>query len=178
MQRSTAAIWVYVTANLVLNIVAGLFIGSRKSPSTTQESQYELFSTFACLISTVPSAQQLQTQFIASRTVNGIRERPSKMYSWITFRLLVGSSLSCLETCSAVPCFSSVGTGPWDSQQTEPDVRSSFTRLLPFCYKYDHWTGGCSYCTDVGYRRSAVHIYVLARLAPATPFYSPTCGFG
>ena len=97
MQRSAAAIWrnpVYVTAKLILNIVAGLFIGFTfwKSPSSMQGSQNKLFSIFSCLILTVPSAQQLQIPFIASRTIYEIRERPSKMYSWtawVTSQILV-----------------------------------------------------------------------------------------
>ena len=97
VRRSAAAIWrdpVYVTAKLFLNIVAGLFIGFTfwKSPSTIQGSQNKLFSIFSCLILTVPSAQQLQIPFIASRTIYEIRERPSKMYSWtawVTSQILV-----------------------------------------------------------------------------------------
>ena len=97
MQRSAAAIWrdpVYVRAKLILNIVAGLFIGFTfwKSPSTLQGSQNKLFSIFSCLILTVPGAQQLQIPFIASRTIYEIRERPSKMYSWtawVTAQILV-----------------------------------------------------------------------------------------
>ena len=96
-QRSAAAIWrdpVYVTAKLVLNIVAGLFIGFTfwKSPTTLQGAQNKLFSIFVCLILTVPGAQQLQIPFIANRTIYEIRERPSKMYSWtawVTSQILV-----------------------------------------------------------------------------------------
>jgi len=63
-----------------------------KSPNTKQGIQDKLFSTFMVLIPTVPSAQQLQIPFIASRTIYEIRERPSKMYSWsawVTARILV-----------------------------------------------------------------------------------------
>ena len=96
-QRSAAAIWrdpTYVTAKLVLNIAAGLFIGFTfwKSPSTMQGIQNKLFSIFVTLILSVPGAQQLQIPFIASRMVYEIRERPSKMYSWsawVTAQLLV-----------------------------------------------------------------------------------------
>ena len=96
-QRSAAAIWrdpTYVTAKLVLNVAAGLFIGFTfwKSPSTMQGIQNKLFSIFVTLILSVPGAQQLQIPFIASRTVYEIRERPSKMYSWsawVTAQLLV-----------------------------------------------------------------------------------------
>lgn len=96
-QRSAAAIWrdpTYVTAKLVLNIAAGLFIGFTfwKSPSTMQGIQNKLFSIFVTLILSVPGAQQLQIPFIASRTIYEIRERPSKMYSWsawVTAQLLV-----------------------------------------------------------------------------------------
>ena len=96
-QRSAAAIWrnpVYVKAKLVLNIVAGLFIGFTfwKSPNTMQGLQNKLFSIFICLVLTVPRAQQLQIPFITSRTIYETRERPSKMYSWtawVTSQILV-----------------------------------------------------------------------------------------
>ena len=96
-KRSAAAIWrdpTYVTAKLVLNICAGLFIGFTfwKSPSTLQGIQNKLFSIFVVLILSVPGAQQLQIPFIASRTIYEIRERPSKMFSWsawVTAQLLV-----------------------------------------------------------------------------------------
>jgi len=96
-QRSAAAIWrnpIYVTAKLVMNIAAGLFIGFTfwKSPSTMQGIQNKLFSTFVLLLLSVPIAQQLQIPFIASRTIYEIRERPSKMYSWsawVTAQILV-----------------------------------------------------------------------------------------
>ena len=96
-QRSAAAIWrdpTYVTAKLMMNIAAGLFIGFTfwKSPSTMQGTQNKLFSIFVILILSVPGAQQLQIPFIASRSVYEIRERPSKMYSWsawVTAQILV-----------------------------------------------------------------------------------------
>ena len=96
-QRSAAAIWrdpTYVTAKLMMNIVAGLFIGFTfwKSPSTLQGTQNKLFSIFVALILSVPGAQQLQIPFITSRTIYEIRERPSKMYSWsawVTAQILV-----------------------------------------------------------------------------------------
>jgi len=96
-QRSAAAIWrdpTYVTAKLMMNIAAGLFIGFTfwKSPSTLQGIQNKLFSIFVILILSIPGAQQLQIPFIASRTVYESRERPSKMYSWsawVTAQILV-----------------------------------------------------------------------------------------
>jgi len=95
--RSAAAIWrdpTYVTAKLMMNIAAGLFIGFTfwKSPSTMQGIQNKLFSIFVVLILSIPGAQQLQIPFIASRSVYEIRERPSKMYSWsawVTAQILV-----------------------------------------------------------------------------------------
>ena len=97
VRRSAAAVWrdpTYVTAKLVLNIAAGLFIGFTfwKSPSTVQGVQNKLFSIFVVLILTVPGAQQLQIPFIANRMIYEIRERPSKMYSWsawVTAQILV-----------------------------------------------------------------------------------------
>ena len=96
-RRSAASIWrdpTYVTAKLVLNIAAGLFIGFTfwKSPSTMQGINNKLFSVFVVLILSVPSTQQLQIPFIANRTIYEIRERPSKMYSWsawVTAQILV-----------------------------------------------------------------------------------------
>ena len=96
-KRSAAAIWrdpTYVTAKLVMNIAAGLFIGFTfwKSPTTLQGIQNKLFSVFVALILSIPGAQQLQIPFIASRSIYEIRERPSKMYSWsawVTAQLLV-----------------------------------------------------------------------------------------
>ena len=96
-QRSATAIWrnpTYVTAKLMMNIAAGLFIGFTfwKSPSTMQGIQNKLFSTFIILILPVPRAQQLRVPFIASRTVYEIRERPGGMYSWsawVTDQILV-----------------------------------------------------------------------------------------
>ena len=96
-RRSAAAIWrnpTYVTAKLLLNVAAGLFIGFTfwKSPSTEQGTRSKLFSIFMVLILTVPGAQQLQISFIANRTIYEVRERPSKMYSWtawVTAQILV-----------------------------------------------------------------------------------------
>jgi ATP-binding cassette subfamily G (WHITE) protein 2 (SNQ2) len=96
-RRSAAAVWrdpTYVTAKLVLNIAAGLFIGFTfwKTPSTLQGIQNKLFSIFVTLILSVPGAQQLQIPFIANRAIYEIRERPSKMYSWsawVTAQILV-----------------------------------------------------------------------------------------
>jgi len=96
-QRSATATWrdpTYVTAKLVLNIAAGLFIGFTfwKTPSTIQGAQNKLFSVFVILNLSLPSAQQLQIPFIASRMIYEIRERPSKMYSWsawVTAQILV-----------------------------------------------------------------------------------------
>jgi ATP-binding cassette subfamily G (WHITE) protein 2 (SNQ2) len=97
VQRSAAAIWrdpTYVTAKLVMNVAAGLFIGFTfwKSPSTLQGVQNKLFAIFVTLILSVPGAQQLQLPFIANRMIYEIRERPSKMYSWsawVTAQILV-----------------------------------------------------------------------------------------
>ena len=96
-KRSAAAIWrdpTYVTAKLLLNICAGLFVGFTfwKSPSSLQGVQNKLFSIFVILILSVPGAQQLQIPFTASRGIYEIRERPSKMYSWsawVTAQILV-----------------------------------------------------------------------------------------
>jgi len=96
-KRGAAAIWrnpTYVRAKMVLNIVAGLFIGFTfwKSPNTMQGTQNKLFSIFTVLILSFSGAQQLQIPFIESRTIYEVRERPSKMYSWsawVTAQILV-----------------------------------------------------------------------------------------
>ena len=95
--RSATSMWrnpLYANSKLILNVVAGLFIGFTfwKSPNTMQGIQNKLFSIFICLVLTVPRAQQLQIPFIASRTIYEIRERPSKMYSWtawVTSQILI-----------------------------------------------------------------------------------------
>ena len=138
-RRSAAAIWrdpTYVTAKLILNIAAGLFIGFTfwKSPSTVQGVQNKLFSIFVILILTVPGAQQLQIPFIANRTIYEIRERPSKMYSWsswVTAQILVELPWNMVP---GIPLFFS-----WYWTVGYPTERAGFTFfifavLIPFYY--------------------------------------------
>ncbi|KIY47285.1 pleiotropic drug resistance ABC transporter [Fistulina hepatica ATCC 64428] len=74
----------YLMAKLVLNIVAGLFIGFTffKAKDSQQGTQNKLFAMFMSTIISVPLAQQLQSIFLDMRSVYEIRERPSRMYSW------------------------------------------------------------------------------------------------
>jgi ATP-binding cassette subfamily G (WHITE) protein 2 (SNQ2) len=74
----------YMMAKIMLNIVAGLFIGFTfyKPPDTQQGTQNKLFAIFMSLVLTVPLSNQLQVTFIKMRDVYEIRERPSRMYSW------------------------------------------------------------------------------------------------
>ncbi|KAF5330227.1 hypothetical protein D9611_010600 [Ephemerocybe angulata] len=84
----------YLMAKLVLNTLAGLFIGFTffKAKDTQQGTQNKLFAIFMCTILTVPLASQLMVPFINIRNVYEIRERPSRMYSWtalVTAQILV-----------------------------------------------------------------------------------------
>ncbi|TFK22472.1 hypothetical protein FA15DRAFT_757994 [Coprinopsis marcescibilis] len=74
----------YLMAKLVLNVVAGLFIGFTfyRSRDTQAGTQNKLFAIFMATILSVPLASQLQVPFINLRTIYEIRERPSRMYSW------------------------------------------------------------------------------------------------
>ncbi|KIJ13672.1 hypothetical protein PAXINDRAFT_170181 [Paxillus involutus ATCC 200175] len=73
----------YIFAKLILNVTAGLLVGLTffHSENTLLGTQNKLFSIFIATVLAVPLAQQLQSMFIAIRTVYEVRERPSKMYS-------------------------------------------------------------------------------------------------
>ncbi|TDL15090.1 pleiotropic drug resistance ABC transporter [Rickenella mellea] len=96
-QRAFSCYWrdpTYLFAKLILNVVAGLFIGFTffKSKDTIQGTQNKLFAIFMSTIMAVPLSNQLQAVFIDYRDIYEIRERSSRMYSWsalITAQLLV-----------------------------------------------------------------------------------------
>ncbi|KAF5330166.1 hypothetical protein D9611_010635 [Ephemerocybe angulata] len=70
----------YLLAKLVLNALAGLFIGFTfyKAKDTQQGTQNKLFAIFMCTVLTVPLASQLMVPFVNTRNVYEIRERPSR----------------------------------------------------------------------------------------------------
>ncbi|GAA5921798.1 hypothetical protein JCM3775_001825 [Rhodotorula graminis] len=77
----------YVTAKLMLNIIAGLFIGFSfwKSSLDQAGTQNFLFAVFMAVVIAAPLSQQLQPKFIGLRSLYNARERPSRMYSWPVF---------------------------------------------------------------------------------------------
>ncbi|TNY24740.1 putative SNQ2-ABC transporter [Rhodotorula diobovata] len=77
----------YVGAKLMLNIVAGLFIGFSfwMSPLDQAGTQDFLFAVFMAVVLSAPLSQQLQPKFIGLRQLYNARERPSRMYSWPVF---------------------------------------------------------------------------------------------
>ncbi|BGP40430.1 ATP-binding cassette transporter snq2 [Rhodotorula kratochvilovae] len=77
----------YVMAKLMLNIVAGLFIGFSfwKSPHDQTGTQNFLFAVFMAVVLSAPLSQQLQPKFLGLRQLYEARERPSRMYSWPIF---------------------------------------------------------------------------------------------
>ncbi|KIJ14869.1 hypothetical protein PAXINDRAFT_169539 [Paxillus involutus ATCC 200175] len=84
----------YILAKLILSVAGGLLVGLTffHSQNTLLGTQNKLFSVFMATILAVPLAQQLQSMFIAIRTVYEVRERPSRMYSMtalLTSQLLI-----------------------------------------------------------------------------------------
>lgn len=77
----------YIFAKLALNIVAGLFVGFTfyKSGQGVQAQQNKLFSVFMATVLSSTLMNQLQPQFIIARNLFEVREKPSKMYSWLAF---------------------------------------------------------------------------------------------
>ncbi|PWN90960.1 hypothetical protein FA10DRAFT_267384 [Acaromyces ingoldii] len=77
---------VYLSAKLLLNLVAGLFIGSsfwgQGRLYSVASLQNKLFSIFMALVLSTSLSQQLQPVFISFRGLYEARERPSKAYSW------------------------------------------------------------------------------------------------
>ncbi|KAJ7762052.1 pleiotropic drug resistance ABC transporter [Mycena maculata] len=74
----------YLLAKLVLNIVAGLFIGFTffKAKTTQQGTQNQLFAIYMSTILSAPLSNQLQVPFLEMRNIYQIREGPTKFYSW------------------------------------------------------------------------------------------------
>lgn len=87
---------VYLSAKLMLNLIAGLFIASSFWGQGSKESlaslQNVLFAIFLAFVTSVSLAQQLQPVFLLFRNQFEAREKPSKAYSWpvmVTAALLV-----------------------------------------------------------------------------------------
>ncbi len=79
---------------LMLNIVAGLFIGFSfwMAPNSVAGLQNKLFAVFMAVVIAAPLSQQLQPKFIGLRQLWTAREQPSRMYSWpvlVTANILV-----------------------------------------------------------------------------------------
>ncbi|KAJ7126742.1 ABC-2 type transporter-domain-containing protein [Mycena epipterygia] len=74
----------YLVAKLVLNIVAGIFIGFTfyKSKPSQQGTQNQLFAIYLSTILAAPLVNQLQVPFLEMRSIYEIREGPTKFYSW------------------------------------------------------------------------------------------------
>lgn len=77
----------YIFAKLALNVVAGLFVGFTfyKSGQGVQAQQNKLFSIFMATVISSTLMNQLQPQFVQVRNLFEVREKPSKMYSWVAF---------------------------------------------------------------------------------------------
>lgn len=140
----------YIMAKIMLNIVAGLFIGFSfyKSPDNVAGLQNKLFAVFMAVVLAAPLSQQLQPKFIGLRVLYQARERPAAMYSWpvlvlssivveIPFNLFACvSSRSRRElTCAGVRSFTAAGTSPSASRTRRAARR---TRTSCTC---------CSSCT-------------------------------
>ena len=98
VRRAFASYWrnpTYVIAKLFLNAFGGLFIGSsfwgQGAKTSTASLQNKLFATFMSLVLSTSLSQQLQPEFIDQRSLFEVRERPSKMYSWVVF--LIGQAI-------------------------------------------------------------------------------------
>ncbi|GAA5975740.1 hypothetical protein JCM11641_005856 [Rhodosporidiobolus odoratus] len=78
---------IYIVSKLMLNIVAGNFIGSSfyQAPTAQSGLQDRLFGVFMAVVLSAPLSQQLQPKFLGLRQLYNARERPSRMYSWPVF---------------------------------------------------------------------------------------------
>ncbi|KAJ7018816.1 pleiotropic drug resistance ABC transporter [Mycena alexandri] len=74
----------YLVAKLLLNVVAGLFIGFTfyKAKTSQQGTQNQLFAIYMSTILAAPLSNQLQVPFLEMRRIYEIREGPTKFYSW------------------------------------------------------------------------------------------------
>jgi ATP-binding cassette subfamily G (WHITE) protein 2 (SNQ2) len=76
----------YVISKVMLNLIAGLFIGSsfwgQGTNPTITSLENKVFAIFMSLVVSSPLAQQLQPVFFKFRSLYEAREKPSKMYSW------------------------------------------------------------------------------------------------
>ncbi|EPY49857.1 hypothetical protein SPOG_03329 [Schizosaccharomyces cryophilus OY26] len=74
-------------SKMFLNIFAGLFIGFTfyNQGLGSQNMQNKLFAVFMATVLAVPLINGLQPKFIDLRNVFEVREKPSNIYSWISF---------------------------------------------------------------------------------------------
>ncbi|EPY49858.1 hypothetical protein SPOG_03330 [Schizosaccharomyces cryophilus OY26] len=74
-------------SKMLLNIFAGLFIGFTfyNQGLGYQNMQNKLFAVFMATVLAVPLINGLQPRFIDLRNVFEVREKPSNIYSWISF---------------------------------------------------------------------------------------------
>jgi len=77
----------YLIAKLVLNIVAGLFVGFTffKAGNTLQDTQNKIFAVFISIFLAAPLSNQVISAFHDNRSAFEMRERPSRMYSVSAF---------------------------------------------------------------------------------------------
>ncbi|KAF7439739.1 hypothetical protein PC9H_000075 [Pleurotus ostreatus] len=76
----------YLMSKLTLNIIGGLFIGFTffNAGDSQQDTQNKVFSIFMATVLSSPLAGQMHVPYINSRDIFEIRERSSRMYSWVT----------------------------------------------------------------------------------------------
>ncbi|KUJ23287.1 uncharacterized protein LY89DRAFT_777066 [Mollisia scopiformis] len=78
---------VYIRGKIILNIVAGLFLGFTfyQQNNSAQGLQNKMFATFASVILSAPLMNQLQPRFFKVRALFVSREEPARMYHWSIF---------------------------------------------------------------------------------------------
>jgi ABC-type multidrug transport system permease subunit/ABC-type multidrug transport system ATPase subunit len=79
----------YIWGKIMLGVVSALFIGFSffRSNDSLQGLQNVLFSIFMLTSIMSSLVQQIMPRFVMQRSLYEVRERPSKIYSWIAFIL-------------------------------------------------------------------------------------------
>ncbi|OQV04384.1 hypothetical protein CLAIMM_09274 [Cladophialophora immunda] len=79
----------YIWGKTLLGVVAALFIGFSffRFDLSLQGMQNTIFSIFMLASILNPLVQQIMPRFVMQRSLYEVRERPSKIYSWIAFIL-------------------------------------------------------------------------------------------
>ncbi|EXJ74638.1 ATPase [Cladophialophora psammophila CBS 110553] len=77
----------YIWGKTSLGLVSALFIGFSffQSNSSLQGMQNTIFSVFMLASILNPLVQQIMPRFVMQRSLYEVRERPSKIYSWVAF---------------------------------------------------------------------------------------------